>query len=135
MANPARIESGAGRILLAHCTVPLDLVDGHTLRSHFESGLGAAIQGELPAGSATLLRIGGADLDRLWIAEGTGEATAPEEGLCRTQLSVRIAPAAAAELLARPLGNHLLFAPGRWRSLLETGAALQGPIHVSSFSG
>lgn len=134
MANPARVDPAAGRLLLAHCTVPLDLVEGHALRSHFESGLGAAIQGELPAGDATLLRIGGAELDRLWIAEGTGEAGPPEEGLCRTQLTVRVPPAAAAELLARPLGNHLLYAPGRWRSLLETGASLQGSIQVSSFA-
>ena len=134
MANPARVEPAAGRLLLAHCTVPLDLVGGHTLRSHFESGLGAAIQGELPSGDATLFRIGGSGLERLWIAEGEGEADPPEEGLCRTQLTVRIPPAAAADLLARPLGNHLLFVPGRWKSLLETGAALQGSIQVSSFA-
>ena len=134
MANPARVEPAAGRLLLAHCTVPLDLVREHVLRSHFESGLGAAIQGELPSGDATLFRIGGSELERLWIAEGTGEAAPPEEGLCRTQLTVRIPPAAATDLLARPLGNHLLYAPGRWRSLLETAAALQGSIQVSSFS-
>lgn len=133
MANPARVEAAGGRLLLAHCTVPLELVGGHTLRSHFESGLGAAIQGELPPGDATLFRIGGAELERLWIAEGTAESDPPEEGLCRTQLTARIPPAAAAELLNRPLGNHLLFMPGRWRSLLETGAAFQGPIQVSSF--
>ena len=134
MANPARVEPGAGRLLLAHCTVPLELVEGHTLRSHFESGLGAAIQGELPPGDATVFRVGGAGLDRLWVAEGTGEAAPPEEGLCRTQMTVRISPAAAADLLARPLGNHLLFVPGRWRSLLETGAAFQGSVQVSGFA-
>ncbi|MFH1501857.1 MAG: hypothetical protein ABIG03_02290, partial [Candidatus Eisenbacteria bacterium] len=50
MANPARVDVGANTLTLAHCTVPCSMVDGYTLRSHFESGLGAAVQGSIPTG-------------------------------------------------------------------------------------
>jgi len=56
-ANPAQVDAGADTLWLAHCTVPRSLVTGYRLRSHFESGFGVGIQGELPRGPATVLRI------------------------------------------------------------------------------
>lgn len=58
--------------------------------THFESGLGVAIQGQMPPGPATLLRIGGRRLERLWVEEGeVSEALdlwSPH--LCRTQVGM-----------------------------------------------
>jgi L-fucose isomerase-like protein len=83
MANPARVDAAAGRLLLAHCTVPVSLVTGYALRTHFESGLGAAIQGDFAPGEVTLLRIGGRELDQLWLGEGVIEAsTRPGSAAC-----------------------------------------------------
>lgn len=124
MANPARVDAGQGRLVLAHCTVPISLVTGYTLRSHFESGLGAAVQGDLAPGEVTLLRIGGRDLDQLWLGEGVIEPAAPREGLCRTQVTVRGDPDWIGRLLERPLGNHVLLLPGRWRRPLEISRTL-----------
>jgi len=124
MANPARIDFAANTLRLAHCTVPRCMVSGYALRSHFESGLGAAVQGSLPTGPVTLLRIGGKGLDRVWVAEGEITAQGTEETMCRTQAEVRLrggAPAATgrphapsvADLLEEPLGNHLVLVRGR----------------------
>jgi L-fucose isomerase-like protein len=119
MANPYRIVPAAGELGLAHCTVPIGLVDGYRLRSHFESGLGVGVQGEFRPGPVTLLRIGGRDLESLWLAEGEITAAGAAESLCRTQVRLRIDPADAAELLAAPLGNHLVLVPGRHREPLR----------------
>lgn len=118
MANPAQVDHAAGTVRLAHCTVPRSMVDSYQLRSHFESGQGVGIQGSLPPGDVTLVRIGGVRLDRLWSVEGEAIPAPLREDLCRTQLEVRVGPEAVAELLRAPLGNHLLVLPARNRERL-----------------
>jgi L-fucose isomerase-like protein len=113
MANPAQVDAGADTLWLAHCTVPRSLVTGYRLRSHFESGFGVGIQGELPAGPATVLRIGGREMDRVWLAEGEITGSGRAEDLCRTQARVRLTDGGrVADLLRAPLGNHLVLVPG-----------------------
>lgn len=119
MANPVDVDPVAGRIVLAHCTVPRGMVRGYSLRSHFESGLGVAIAGELDVDDVTLVRLGGRCLEQLWVAEGHGLPTELREGRCRTQLQVAVPPAAVADLLARPLGNHLVLVPGHHAARLR----------------
>jgi L-fucose isomerase-like protein len=112
MANPSDIRPADGTIALAHCTVPLSLVRSYGFKTHFESGLGLGIDGTFPHGPVTLLRLGGARLERWWGAEGEITADTHAEGQCRTQVLVRTAPDALARLLDDPLGNHLVLAPG-----------------------
>ena len=119
MANPSDADAGSGLVRLAHCTIARSLVTAWELRSHFESGLGVAIAGDLPPGAVTLLRLGGQRLDEIFLAEGEAEPVARREDLCRTQVDVRLEPAAVHELLERPLGNHLLLVPGRHAARLR----------------
>ena len=126
MANPSDLDVRKGEILLAHCTVPLGLVGGHRLKSHFESGLGVGIDGTFPPGPVTLLRLGGANLERWWGAEGTLIEDLHLPDLCRTQVKVRISPPAAGELLDAPLGNHLVLVPGHVRALFREAFELCG---------
>jgi L-fucose isomerase-like protein len=127
MANPAMIHRGSGIVELAHCTVPLSLVNGYELRTHFESGLGVGIAGGLPAGPVTLLRLGGDQLEQLWCTDGDALATGSRDDRCRTQLDVRISPTEAGQLLDHPLGNHLVVVDGHhasrfihwWRSMIQ----------------
>ena len=44
MANPSRMDAESGRIVFAHCTVPLDMVDDALLDTHYESGIGVGIR-------------------------------------------------------------------------------------------
>lgn len=126
MANPSDLEPQKGEVLLAHCTVPLGLVGEHRLKTHFESGLGIGIDGTFAPGPVTLLRLGGANLDRWWGAEGALVENRHAADLCRTQVRVRIPPPAAAELLESPLGNHLVLVPGHVKALFQEAFELCG---------
>jgi L-fucose isomerase-like protein len=128
MANPAQLDPARNRLTLAHCTVPLSLVSSYCLRSHFESGLGVGIQGDLPTGPITLLRIGGKDMDRLWIAEGEILRSGTAQNLCRTQVEIKLTRGGLVDdLLRTPLGNHVVLAYGHhldrlhrwWQSRLD----------------
>ena len=112
MANPAQIDESANALWLAHCTVPRSLVAQYRLRSHFESGLGVGIQGVLPNGPVTLVRIGGARMEQLWLAEGEIVESGNSENLCRTQARVHLMRGHVSELLRFPLGNHVVLVPG-----------------------
>jgi L-fucose isomerase-like protein len=112
MANPSDLDEGAHALWLAHCTVPRTLVESYSLRSHFESGLGVGIQGTLPTGPVTLLRIGGAMLDQLWLAEGELTDASSEPNLCRTQARIALADGNVGDLLVTPLGNHVVMVRG-----------------------
>jgi len=123
MANPSDLDLARGTVTFGHCSVPLSLVRTHRLRSHFESGLGVGLEGHFGPGKMTVARIGGAGLDEVRVFSGTvvGEDEAPfRDDLCRTQVTLRVSPAAAGELLARPLGNHHVLCPGEFHDdLLE----------------
>lgn len=133
MANPADIEileNGRGRLLLAHCTVPRSLVSSYGVRSHFESGLGVAIAGKFPQGTMTLARIGGKNLDRLWIAEGRVLDTELKEGLCRTQLLLDMDADDLSKLIDEPLGNHLVVGMGSHSERARLYMSLQGMSEI-----
>ena len=120
MANPAwikpgKMESGAGsggtEVTLAHCTIPLSLTRGYTVRSHFESGIGVGFAGEWPEGPVTIARIGGQNLEHLLVLEGEVVENTRSDRLCRTQLRIRLDDSRLAGALLHPLGNHLVVAP------------------------
>ena len=119
MANPVHADADSGLLRLAHCTVPRSLVTGFELRSHFESGKGVAVAGQLRPGPVTLVRLGGRALEHAFLAEGQAVPAEHREDLCRTQVDVTLAPVHVGELLARPLGNHLILVPGHVASCLR----------------
>lgn len=115
MANPAQIDEQNNSIKLAHCTVPMSMVDNYKLRSHFESGLGVGIQGELSKGKATIFRLGGKKVDQVWISSAEIMESSAEENLCRTQVRVKLhGNFKASDLLNEPLGNHMLLMRGTY---------------------
>ncbi len=119
MANPAQLNEAENSMWLAHCTVPRRMVKHYRLRSHFESGLGVGIQGMLPTGPITLLRIGGTEMKQLWLAEGEIVETGEAENLCRTQARVELTRGHVTDLLHAPLGNHLVLVPGHHADRLQ----------------
>ncbi len=125
LANPADIDPERERMVLAHCTVPLSLVEGYRFRSHFESGLGLSVAGVLAEGPYTLVRLGGRRLERGFFVEGS---VLPEEmgreDLCRTQVVFKAPKGALRKLLREPMGNHHVLIPGHHRAVLETFHAL-----------
>ncbi|MBA4406261.1 fucose isomerase [bacterium] len=121
MANPAQLDEANNSIWLAHCTVPTSMVESYKLRSHFESGLGVGIQGELSKGKVTILRLGGKNLDKIWVSNGEIIESGSSENLCRTQVKVKLhGSSKASDLLTAPLGNHILLMRGSYtKELME----------------
>jgi len=107
-ANLSRIEGD--RLLFAHCTVPLSIVDGYCYDTHFESGIGVAIHGELPLGPVTLFKLA-PDCRRMFLLPARLAANTYQDRLCRTQVVIE-APGAADYFLRTPVGNHHIIVPG-----------------------
>lgn len=108
-ANLSRIEDG--RLLFAHCTVPLSIVRDYCYDTHFESGIGVAIHGELPEGQVTLFKLE-PDFKRMLRLEARLSANTYGDSLCRTQVVVE-APGAEEYFLRTPIGNHHIIVPGK----------------------
>ena len=117
-ANPARIDVGTGQMLFAHCTVPFNMVTGWQYDTHFESGIGVGIHGNLPEGPVTVFKVSG-KLDRHFVAEGELLENQYEDHLCRTQVVLQLRPEDARYFLTNPIGNHHIILPGHCKELLE----------------
>lgn len=119
MANPSQLDEKNNSLWLAHCTVPRSITKNYCLRSHLESGLGVGIQGNIPKGPVTLIRIGGKNMDKLWIGEGEIIQSGNSENLCRTQVEVSLTNGNVQDLLINPLGNHIVLVNGHHGSYLK----------------
>jgi len=117
-ANPARIDVETGEMLFAHCTVPFNMVGNWQYDTHFESGIGVGIHGDLQEGPVTVFKVSG-KLDRRFIAEGELLYNQYEDHLCRTQVVLKLAPEYTRYFLSHPIGNHHIIIPGRHKALLE----------------
>ena len=104
--NPARI-SDDGKMLFAHCTIPLKMTTSHVFDTHFESGIGVGIHGELPLGKYRLMKLS-TDLTQLVDEPVELIANQYEQNLCRTQVWLQATPELAHQMLTRPLQNHHL---------------------------
>ena len=109
MANPSQLTDKTS--MLAHCTIPHTMCDETVVRSHFESGIGVAIQGLLPLENYTLFKWGGPKLDRYFVTEAQAIETPYSNHFCRTQitLNVNLKP----YLLQHSIGNHHVIIRGR----------------------
>lgn len=133
--NPSRINPETGELLLAHCTIPFDMIRNYSFNTHFESGIGIAIHGEMPEGDATILKLSG-NLNRYFCCKANLTGNPYEKSLCRTQITMKIE--GGAELtgtdnadvqtpvtvcrnyfLKSPIGNHHVVFSGDHTALFE----------------
>lgn len=118
-ANPSRIDPKTGEMLVAHCTIPLNMVTRYELDTHFESGIGIGIRGYMTEGPVTIFKVSG-DLSRHFTAEATLERSLAEPNLCRTQQVLQLTkPEQATYFLTAPIGNHHVIVPGHVASILS----------------
>ncbi len=109
MANPSLLTDSTSSF--AHCTIPFSMCSEVVLRSHFESSLGVALQGELLTDVYTVMKWGGKHLESFFVAEAETCNAPYSEHFCRTQISLKtnLKP----YLLNRPIGNHHIITKGR----------------------
>jgi len=110
MVNPARIQPD-GYMLLAHCTIPLKMTEKHEYTTHFESGIGVAIHGELAAGEYTLVKLSG-DMKRLLAVNVELTRCQYEKNMCRTQVWIKTTPIVSQYFLTSPIANHHILIHG-----------------------
>ena len=108
--NPARINSD-GEMLFAHCTLPLKMTEKHEYTTHFESGIGVAIHGDLPTGDYTLVKLSN-DMQRMLAVDVTLERCQYEPNLCRTQVWVKATPDVSEYFMTDPIANHHILIRG-----------------------
>ena len=118
-ANPSRIDVESGRMLFAHCTIPLNMVERYELDTHFESGIGVGIRGYMKEGPVTVCKVSG-DLKRHFSEEGMLVENQSQPDLCRTQQLIQLSnPQRATYFLTEPIGNHHVILPGRHKRLFD----------------
>jgi L-fucose isomerase-like protein len=124
-ANPSSIDEAKQTITFAHCTVPFSMCQSHVFMTHFESGLGIGVRGELPLGPCTVFRLSG-NLSKALIEEGEIVANSALENLCRTQIVVKM-NSGLEKILRHPLGNHHLIMFGHHKQRLGTALKTLDP--------
>ena len=109
-ANPAHIDVETGQMLLAHCTIPLDMVERYEFDTHFESGFGIGIAGKINLAKVTIFKVG-SSLDKYEVYNGQIVENPKHNNLCRTQLKIQFCEDISS-LLDLPCGNHLFIFKG-----------------------
>ena len=110
MCNPSRINSENKDIVLAHCTLPLTMPCKYQLMTHYESGLGVAVAGQIPEKDVTIFKCAG-DMSRYFVQKGTIKRNLSEEALCRTQIELHLEKGME-YFVNEPIGNHHLIVIG-----------------------
>ncbi len=116
MANPSSIDTETNSLVLAHCVLPLSMPKSYTLTTHFESGLGVAVKGELSEGVYTVFKCK-EDMKTHMVQKAVLEENLSDPNLCRTQ--VRLSVDDMHYFLERPISNHHMMCQGDHVALVD----------------
>ena len=126
MANPSQLTDKTS--MLAHCTIPLTMCEETIVRSHFESGIGVAIQGLLPLTDYTLFKWGGPKLERYFVTEAKAVETPYSDHFCRTQITLNVD--LKSYLLQHSIGNHHVIIRGNHAEAIRHFMRINGVQNV-----
>lgn len=114
-ANVAEIKDET--VLFAHCTVPLNRLSSFNITTHYETGVGTAIQGKFIKEKAGVFRVN-SKLDKYMLLEGEIIDTPNHSFACRTQVEFKTTKQQTELLKNNSLGNHHLVFPAESISLV-----------------
>jgi len=117
MANPSKIDVQANSIVFAHCTLPINMPESYTLDTHFESGIGVAVKGEIPTGDATVFKAS-KYFDRYFASSCRIEKNLNQDNLCRTQIQL-VLDKDVRYFLNNSIGNHHLIVNGDYTEIID----------------
>lgn len=123
MANVARIDKKS--TLFAHCTIGTDLLSDCEITTHFETGLGTAIQGKYRYDDITIFRLDNR-LTKAMVTTGKVLNRPKYSTACRTQIEVKIEDHGFEKLKNNPLGNHHLILPGNQTENINLACKMLG---------
>ncbi len=119
MANPVSLNTKNNKVKFAHCTVATKSVNDYIIRSHFETGIGVGIQGEIKKGNITVFKIGGKKLDHLAFQNAQLINNLNSEFACRTQVLLDFDGDDISYFLKNPIGNHHILVEGNHTEILN----------------
>ena len=116
-ANPSRIDVKSNKMVLAHCTLPLDMTKEYKLDTHFESGIGVALRGKLKEDVITIFKLS-RNLKDYYVSSGKILRNLSEDNLCRTQIEIEV-DKDIEYFLTRPYGNHHVIIYGDYQKEIK----------------
>jgi L-fucose isomerase-like protein len=112
MANPSCMDDQTMEIVFAHCTLPIDMPDRYRLTTHFESGIGVAVAGDVSLGKVTVFKCNDT-LTRHYAGRAELLECPNREDLCRTQMRLKMLD--GVDYFAHgPISNHHMIVKGDW---------------------
>ena len=111
--------------MFSHCTIAPGLVSDFSVKTHFETGKGTAIEGKFKGDLVTIFRFDN-KLSKAFIATANIIGRPKSTTACRTQIEVKLTNAEVKLLRESPLGNHHLIYPGDCKELLYLACQLVG---------
>ena len=126
MANPSRIlDNAAHEMVLAHCTIAPAMTDRYIVRDHYESLSGVAVEGVFDPMDMTVVKCGGASMERYFISKARLLECTTNPNMCRTQLHLRL-DEPLDYFLERSIGNHHVIVRGNHKQRLESVLRMLG---------
>ena len=117
MANPSCMDPENSEIIFAHCTLPISMPDSYMLTTHFESGIGVAVSGDMAPGPMTIFKCND-DLSRYYAGEAELIETMHRPDLCRMQMRLKLKD--GTDYFAHsPISNHHLICRGSWSDVIN----------------
>jgi L-fucose isomerase-like protein len=126
MANPSMITNNARHeMIFAHCTIAPCMTDSYTIRTHYESQSGVALEGTMSPGSYTVVKGGGRRMERFFVSNAELLECTANPNMCRTQLHLRLQEPLD-YFLHRSIGNHHVIVKGNCSNLLTSVFTMLG---------
>ena len=108
-SNPSSLDFKNNTILFAHCTLPLNMAQKYSLTTHFESGIGIGIKGEMPLGKISILKLAPSLKSEESVAfSATIKRNLSLPNYCRTQIEVEPEEGGMFSLFKDNFGNHMI---------------------------
>ncbi len=117
MANPSFMDTKCNEMIIAHCTLPINMPKDYYLTTHFESGIGVAIAGNVEKGSVTVFKCD-ESFKRFYAGEAELLECLHRDDLCRTQMRIKFNDGID-YFLKNPISNHHLICKGAWKEVIE----------------
>lgn len=121
MANIAHVTERKAKF--THCAVPLNLLSGFKVDTHYETGRGQAVQGDFAGDEVTIFRFS-STFDKMFVTSGAVLNRPKSRSACRTQLEVALTDTAFSYFTENPFGNHHLIIPGNKVKVIKLAAML-----------
>ena len=114
-ANPSYINQSDNTVLFAHCTLPLNMSNDYKFDTHFESGLGIGIKGNMRLGEVSICKVfvnNKHNLDNCIAITGKIKENLSLKNYCRTQINIELQDMDILNILREDYGNHLIITYG-----------------------